>query len=284
VSAVAACVAIVCHVTSDSLRGARVELPPQRVLTPEMFDLMHEMSGRSRLVWELAARAYGEEYPAEVAPFGMTTWWVLGRFVSELRVGPGATLVDLACGRGGPGLWVARATGAELIGLDWSAAGVQSAAQRAPLFVPAGRARFQVGRLDGTGLPDAGADAVLCVDAIFFAPDRIAALREVARILRPGGRFVFTCDEDTDATRATAVPDWTALVEAAGMTVEEKEPIPRFAENLQRMYGLWLEHLDELRDELGEDAATEMETEAQTVGPTLAARTALVVTARRPTD
>jgi len=37
-----------------------------------------------------------------------------------------------AYGRGGPGLWLARATGADLIGIDWSPVGVESAS--APSF------------------------------------------------------------------------------------------------------------------------------------------------------
>ena len=100
------------------LPGGTVELPAG--INAEAFDLDHGTTARSQLMWQLAAQAYGEDYPAEVQPWGGTTWWLLGRYVSELRVGPGQQLVDLACGRGGPGLWVARATGADLIGIDWS--------------------------------------------------------------------------------------------------------------------------------------------------------------------
>lgn len=37
-----------------------------------------------------------------------------------LRVGPGQKIADLGCGRGGPGQWIARATGAGLVGIDVS--------------------------------------------------------------------------------------------------------------------------------------------------------------------
>jgi ubiquinone/menaquinone biosynthesis C-methylase UbiE len=265
--------------TDSEIRGATVEFRPEAQPTPEGFDLVHEMTAQSELIWKLSAQAYGADYPAEVRPFGMTTWWVLGRFVSELRVGPGQQLVDLACGRGGPGLWLARATGANLIGVDWARAAVESARSRARDFVPDGRARFEVGDLTATGLPDDSADAVTCVDAIFFAVDRIAAFAEVARILRPGGRFVFTADED-DSDRRSGVPDWSPIALAGGMVIERKEEVPRFAEQLQRMYSLWLDNLDALRAELGEEAARDLEDEANTVGPTLRNRTALIMTAR----
>jgi hypothetical protein len=78
------------------------------------------------------------------------------------------------------------------------------------------------------------------------------------------------------------VPDWTPLVEAAGLLVEQKEEIPRFVEMLQRFYALTLEHLDELRAEIGDEAAADMAEEARELGPILPRRTPLVVTARRP--
>jgi ubiquinone/menaquinone biosynthesis C-methylase UbiE len=46
------------------------------------------------------------------------------------------------------------------------------------------RVRFQVGDLTATGLPDASCDAVMSLDVLVFVPDKAAALREVARILR----------------------------------------------------------------------------------------------------
>jgi len=137
----------------DSLPGA-FSGPPPRPISPATFDQAHGATAHSELIWRLAAQAYGEDYPAEVQPWGMTTLWVLGRCVSGLRVGPGHQLVDLACGRGGPGLWLARATGADLIGIDWSPVGVEAASARASHFVQADRARFMVGDLAASGLPE----------------------------------------------------------------------------------------------------------------------------------
>lgn len=44
---------------------------------------------------------------------------------------------------------------------------------------------------DDTGLPDAGADAVVCTLVLCTVPDPAAAIAEIRRILRPGGRLVF---------------------------------------------------------------------------------------------
>ncbi|HZD87438.1 MAG TPA: class I SAM-dependent methyltransferase [Gaiellaceae bacterium] len=248
----------------------------------QMFDDVFASMARSDLGRRLAAEAYGEDYPAEVRPFGMTTLWTLGRCVTALRVGPGHVLVDLACGQGGPGLWLARATGADLVGVDWSQVAVDVAAERAPAFVPDGRARYLVGDLAATGLPEDCADAVLCLDAVFFAEDRIAALREVRRLLRPAGRYVFTADEVDPPTEPRHVQDWGALLRAAGLELESKEEIPRFRERLGRMYELWLDHLDELEAEYGSEQAKRFEFEARTVGATLDVRSPVFVVARRP--
>jgi ubiquinone/menaquinone biosynthesis C-methylase UbiE len=169
-----------------------------------------------------------------------------------------------------------------LIGVDWSPVAVEAATGRTSSFVPSDRARFLVGDLTATGLADRSAEAVVCLDAVFFAEDRIAALREVNRLLGSGGRYAFTAPETDPPTRPAHVPDWTPSLEAAGLKLESKEDVPHFAEQLGRMYALWLEHLDELRAELGESAAERLETEAHTVAPALSSRLHLFIVARRP--
>ena len=173
--------------TDGQLRGAVV--PARPGVTPEEFDRAHGTTAKSELIWRLAREAYGADYPDEVQSWGMTTWWTLGRFVSGLRAGPGHHLLDLACGRGGFGLWLARATGARLTGVDWSPVAVREATARAPQFGPTGRASFAVGDLAATGLESGSVHAAVCADAIFFGTDRIAVFAEMTRVLRPGARF-----------------------------------------------------------------------------------------------
>jgi ubiquinone/menaquinone biosynthesis C-methylase UbiE len=133
---------------------------------------------------------------------------------------------------------------------------------RACRFVPPGRVRFVVGTLQATGLDDGELDAAVCLDAIFFAPDRIAALREVRRVLRPGGRFLFTADEQARPELPHHVPDWTPLVETVELDIEAKEIVPWFASRSKRLYALWLEHLDQIRTMHGDHTAAMMEQEA----------------------
>jgi ubiquinone/menaquinone biosynthesis C-methylase UbiE len=121
------------------------------------------------------------------------TWHGIAEVTEALRLSPGATLVDLACGRGGYGLEVAGRTGARLVGADFSAEAIHQARQQTRRL---GRtAAFHVGDLAATGLGAGSAAAVLCVDAIQFAPRPDAAYHELRRVLAPGGRVVLTCWE-----------------------------------------------------------------------------------------
>jgi SAM-dependent methyltransferase len=134
--------------------------------------------------------------PAEVLSTSLLTWDAIADVVAALRLAPGKTLLDLACGRGGYGLEVARRSGAGLVGVDFSGEAVRQAREHARR---SGRtARFEVGDMTATGLDAASVDAVMCVDAIQFARPPEAAYREVHRVLVAGGRAVVTCWEPTD--------------------------------------------------------------------------------------
>jgi hypothetical protein len=83
-----------------------------------------------RRVWQAAS----PDLPQEIEPYSFVSVGLLGHVADALGLSPGTTLVDLGCGRGGPGLWLAQARGARLIGVDFSAVAVQQATDRAVLF------------------------------------------------------------------------------------------------------------------------------------------------------
>jgi ubiquinone/menaquinone biosynthesis C-methylase UbiE len=254
---------------------------PPPPFTADDFDRDHAQAAHANLLWQLSNRAYGADYPAELQAWGMTTWWTLGRFVSGLRLCPGQLLLDLACGRGAVGLWLARALNVNLVGVDWSPAGVREAADRSERFVAPDRARFQVGDMTATGLDAESVDGAICADAVFFAQDRIAVFVEIERVLRPGGRFLFTADESDDLERPMAVPDWAPIIERGGLIVVSREEIPNWGAQLKEMYEAWVENIDALRTELGDETANDLLDEAQNVGPTLPSRTGVLYTAEK---
>jgi ubiquinone/menaquinone biosynthesis C-methylase UbiE len=243
------------------------------------YDALHEATHRSPLLWQLWAQAFGDEYPSEVEAFSSCSWWLLGNFVSTLRLRPDSLLVDLGCGRGGPGLWLARAMRTRLIGVDHSEAAVRLAAQRAPEFVGPDRASFRQGTLEATGLPDGCADGVVSMDAFGFAADRAAALRELRRLLAERGTAVLTARE-----RPADQPDWDEFAASAGLRVERSLVIPEVDGHWDRLYEQWLAHEAQLREELGDRVATNLINEARTGLPADMRTRRAVLVVLRPDD
>src|SRR5215208_3822275 len=116
---------------------------------------------------------FGDEYPEGVDPYSYITRSELEQFVRELRLSPGDRLVDVGCGRGGGGLWVAAASKARLTGLDIADTAVQAARERAAAM--GFDAEFRVGTFEATGLPEEFADGVMSIDALLFTPSKAAA-------------------------------------------------------------------------------------------------------------
>jgi SAM-dependent methyltransferase len=172
-----------------SERGASEEATqPGPGLLAEDFDEWYADMTTSPVKDEIQQRHLG--LPPHLLSTSLLGWEGIAEAVAALRLSAEGTLVDLACGRGGYGLEIAARTGARLIGVDFSGEAVRQAREHAGRL--GATADFRVGDLTATGLDVGSATAVLCVDAIQFAPQPDAAYRETRRILAPGGRVVLT--------------------------------------------------------------------------------------------
>jgi ubiquinone/menaquinone biosynthesis C-methylase UbiE len=202
-------------------------------------------------------QVYGPEYPGWADPFSYLSLTELRRFARELGVGSGQTLVDAGCGRGGPGLWVAAVTGAQLVGIDVDDAALAAARQRADQVGMASRATFHHASFDNTGLPSNYAHAVMSIDALLFAPSKRAATAELARILIPGGRLVATSwDYHTQpAGRPAQVADHRPLLDQAGFDVTGYEETHAWRNRQEQTGRALLAAASELAAETGEHLA-----------------------------
>jgi SAM-dependent methyltransferase len=191
----------------------------------EYFDGWYADMAGSPVKDEILQRQLG--LPPHLLSTSLLGWEGIAEVAGVLRLPAGDVLLDLACGRGGYGLEIAARTGARLVGIDFSAEAVRQAREQARQL---GRtADFRVGDLAATGLDAGSAGAVLCVDAIQFAPQPDAAYREIRRVLAPGGRAVLTCweplgqDDERLPGRLRRVDLGTGLTAAGFGDVEVRE-------------------------------------------------------------
>jgi SAM-dependent methyltransferase len=124
--------------------------------------------------WSARAEAWAELWADLAAPARTL-------LLDAAGVGPGTRVLDLACGSGE---LVAQAAGrgARVAGVDAAEGMVAIARRRAPT------AELRVGPIEALPWPDGAFDVVLAVNALQFAADFVATLREAARVTASGGR------------------------------------------------------------------------------------------------
>jgi ubiquinone/menaquinone biosynthesis C-methylase UbiE len=158
------------------------------------------------------------------------------KVTDTLGLRAGEHLLDAGCGPGKTAVALARQVGVRVTGVTVSAFEVEKANQLAAASGVGGLARFEHGDFMRLSYPDGTFDAVLALESLQNAPDLDQVLRELFRVLRPGGRLTlsdFSRESDSDPRRLatfmasiklTALPslaEWTERVRAAGFEVEE---------------------------------------------------------------
>ena len=120
-----------------------------------------------------------------------------------LGIGPQDHVLDAGCGIGGSALDLARRFGCRVTGITLSANQVASATRHAERADLAGRVDFQ--RMDylHTTFADNTFDVTWAVESACHAVDKAAFVREMARLLKPGGRLVMA-DGFTTASERSA--------------------------------------------------------------------------------
>jgi SAM-dependent methyltransferase len=212
---------------------------PQKPLSAEYFDGWYADQTAAPAVAEIMDRHMG--FPPGTRA-GVVAAEAIKELTEELRLKPGSTLLDLACGRGVYGLLIAGQAGTPLIGVDISAQALTEAREQAARM-GVGNASFRIGQLTATGLPDASVEAVLCTDAIQFADEPAVAYEEIRRVLEPGGRVALTCWEPFDRADERVGPrlrrvDLAVGLHLAGFTDVDVRDRPSW---LAREHALWEE-------------------------------------------
>ncbi len=137
-----------------------------------------------RYGWDLAASDYEWLWQAQLAPAHEA-------LIARAAFAAGEQVLDVACGTGLVSLAAARAVGPQgrVVGADIAGHMVATARARA---AQAGLANARFERMDAEHLelPGAGFDVVTCALGLMYLPEPERAVREMLRMLRPGGRLV----------------------------------------------------------------------------------------------
>lgn len=164
----------------------------------------------------------------------------------------GRAVLEVSCGHGGGASWIARRLKpASYTGLDLNPSGIRFCRERHRVD----GLTFVRGDAERLPFPDASFDAVLNVEASHCYPSLPRFLAEVARVLRPGGHFLYA-----DFRFAQGFADWDAALAGAPLTLRatrdiSAEVLRGMRQNSERSMALIVRHLPKFLHGLGRDFA-----------------------------
>ena len=156
------------------------------------------------------------------------------RAMDALRIEPADHILDVGCGHGRSLTEMAtRAPRGRVIGVDPSELMVEIATQRNRTLIEAARMDVVLSSVQMLPFPDDMFDKALCVHVLYFWKDTETSLREIARVMKPGGRLglLFRTNADLKAIASfppeiysfPALVDVSAALEQAGMDIHVAE-------------------------------------------------------------
>ena len=135
--------------------------------------------------------------------FGRLTLWRMNKSHSKLTdwglthiaIEPAFTILDVGCGGGRTiSKLAARATAGKVHGIDYSEASVAASRRYNAKSTHAGRVQIQQADVASLPFPAGTFDLVTAVETHFWWPDIPAALREILRVLKPGGTLLLIAE------------------------------------------------------------------------------------------
>jgi len=174
------------------------------------------------------------------------------------HIGQGSYVLDVGCGAGVTACFLARKYGCRVVGVDIRARMVERSQEQARRKGVADRVEFRVADAQELPFADGLFDAVITESVTAFPADKQKAVREYARVTKPGGYVGLSeatwlksppppelqawVSQDAGATvRALTQDEWTGLLQGAGLgelvvRIREVNPATE-AKGLAQRYG-----------------------------------------------
>ena len=151
-----------------------------------MDDPLRQAKAKAAATYDAAADHFDDE--------PLAFWERIGRrTVERLGLPAGAKVLDVGCGTGASALPAAHAVGpsGSVVGVDLSTRLLDRARAKARTQ-GLSNIDFRQADMTSLGYPDGGFDAVVSVFSVFFVPDMESLVRELWRMVRPGGKLAVT--------------------------------------------------------------------------------------------
>jgi 2-polyprenyl-3-methyl-5-hydroxy-6-metoxy-1,4-benzoquinol methylase len=166
-----------------------------------------------------------------------------GELLSGVQIRPEHTVLDVGCGDG-PFTRFCAARGARVVFVDVLEAKLEALREQLS-HLPARSIEAHVSNCDPIPLADGEADVVICTEMLEHVDDPVQVMRELARVGKPGARYVLTVPDPVSEAlvRATGADfyfqkphhvrvigreEFETLVSGAGLRIERHEYIGAF--------------------------------------------------------
>ena len=136
-------------------------------------------------------------------------------------------VLDIASGTGTSALFLAERFSCEVVGVDYGSHNVEQSNAAASARGLDKRVSFRLGDAERLPFPVASFDAVICECAFCTFPDKTAASREFARVLRSGGGIGLS-----DLTRGSVLPEELSGLLAWVACIADAQPVDNYVQYL----------------------------------------------------
>lgn len=193
--------------------------------------------------------------------------------IEAVGLGKGQRLLDVGCGFGRPAIRFAQRTEAEVLGINVSAEQIRKANELAAESGVSDRVAFEVADVNALPYADGSFAAVWVVETLMYLPDRLHALKEIHRVLEPGGTLAISdyvekedlSDEQRKAlaegftvdSLPTAAQYGELVAEAGFTTVSTEDATPHLHRSAARIPQVLADNYDLIAEKGGAEFAEE---------------------------
>jgi ubiquinone/menaquinone biosynthesis C-methylase UbiE len=160
----------------------------EKMLIKKMYDGVYSDKARE-IGWKIRCDVFGSDQ--NIGQNCILSRSDIDKSLNEVRIKKENKILDIGCGDGGIDLYLAGNYGVSVVGVDFSSVGIEKAKEKARSANLSSKCIFHEGSAEDIVYKDNYFDLVLSYDFFIHIYNKPAVLKEIFRVLKPGGKFVF---------------------------------------------------------------------------------------------